>query len=314
MNDNIWLHRFAVLLSFCTLFLIFAGGMVTSTGSGLAVPDWPLSYGQVFPPMVGGIFYEHGHRLVATAVGILTIVLAVWLWKREDRAWMRRLGVGALMLVIVQGVLGGLTVLLLLPIAVSVAHAGIAELFFCTTVAIAVFTSPKWKASRARIEDHGGIPLGALTKAAAAAIYVQILLGALMRHTSSGLAIPDFPLSFGQLIPPQFTRQILVNFAHRCGALAVAVLVVLLLVAVLRRQEARALRTPAVLLFCALCGQVTLGAFTVWSGKAEVITTFHVAGGAFTLACGLILALVAHRVLLPAAAGDAAVGAAGVNA
>src|SRR2546430_667010 len=109
------LHRFAVFLMCCTVCLLFAGAMVKSTGSGLAVPDWPLSYGQVMPPMVGGVFYEHGHRMVATTVGILMVVLAVWLARREPRRWVRRLGLLAVGAVVAQGVLGGLTVIFLLP-------------------------------------------------------------------------------------------------------------------------------------------------------------------------------------------------------
>src|SRR5437667_2183294 len=122
-------HRLCLALSACTLFLIFVGGLVTSTGSGLSVPDWPLSYGRLMPPMVGGIFYEHGHRMVASAVGLLTVVLAVWLSRREPRAWVRRLGYAALAAVVAQGVLGGLTVIFLLPTAVSVAHACLAQTF-----------------------------------------------------------------------------------------------------------------------------------------------------------------------------------------
>src|SRR5216117_3362962 len=112
---NRWAYRFCAALAGCTLFLIFVGGLVTSTESGLSVPDWPLSYGRLMPPMVGGIFYEHGHRMVATSVGILTVILAVGLYRREKRAWVRRLGYGALAAVVLQGVLGGLTVLFLLP-------------------------------------------------------------------------------------------------------------------------------------------------------------------------------------------------------
>ena len=143
------LHRFAQFVAGCTVLLVLAGSLVTSTGSGLAVPDWPTTYGWnmfTFPPSkwVGGIFYEHGHRLIASTVGFLTIILAVWLWLREPRRWMRWLGVGALGAVIAQGVLGGLTVLFFLPAAISTAHAGLAEIFFCLAVAIALFTSPRW--------------------------------------------------------------------------------------------------------------------------------------------------------------------------
>src|ERR1043165_7610805 len=140
-TPSIWLHRYCVLLAFCTLMLIMAGGMVTSTGSGLSVPDWPTTYGQnmfTYPPSkwVGGIFYEHGHRLIASTVGVLTIVLAAWLWIADPRRWMKWLGVAALGAVILQGVLGGITVLFFLPAPVSTAHAGLAEIFFCMTVAI----------------------------------------------------------------------------------------------------------------------------------------------------------------------------------
>src|SRR5437867_1095975 len=112
---NAWLHRYTILLAVCTLFLVIAGAAVTSHEAGLSVPDWPLSYGKLMPPMIGGIFYEHGHRMVATTVGMLTIVLAIWLWRTDRRRWMRRLGFIALVAVIAQGLLGGATVIFMLP-------------------------------------------------------------------------------------------------------------------------------------------------------------------------------------------------------
>src|SRR5215471_9285423 len=143
------LHRFAKLLAVCTVFLILAGSLVTRHDAGLSVPDWPTSYGWnmfTFPPSmwVANILYEHGHRLIASTVGFLTIIMAVWLWIAEPRRWLRWFGVAALGSVIAQGVLGGLTVLFYLPAAISTAHAGLAEIFFCMTVAIAIFTSPGW--------------------------------------------------------------------------------------------------------------------------------------------------------------------------
>src|SRR5438132_10233457 len=117
-----WLHRYAILVAVCTLLLVVAGASVTSKEAGLSVPDWPLSYGQVMPQMTGGVFFEHGHRMIATTVGMLTIVLTVWLWRVEPRAWMKKLGLVSLGAVILQGVLGGLTVLLLLPPPVSISH------------------------------------------------------------------------------------------------------------------------------------------------------------------------------------------------
>ena len=139
------LHRFSIFLAICTLFLVAAGASVTSNQAGLSVPDWPLSYGQVMPEMKGGVFFEHGHRMIASAVGFLTIILAIWLWRFENGRWMRSLGWAALAAVIAQGVFGGMTVLFLLPKAVSISHACLAQVFFATTVAIALFTSPGWR-------------------------------------------------------------------------------------------------------------------------------------------------------------------------
>ena len=135
----LWLHRYAKLVAASTVLLIAAGGMVTSTGSGLSVPDWPNSYGYFmfsFPldKMVGGICYEHGHRMIASTVGFLTIILAAWTWRVEPRRWVRWLGVAALGAVILQGLLGGLTVLFFLPAPISIGHAGLAQLFFCITL------------------------------------------------------------------------------------------------------------------------------------------------------------------------------------
>src|SRR3954463_1862952 len=136
-NENV--HRFAIFVACCTFFLLVAGALVTSNDAGLSVPDWPLSYGSLTPPMVGGIFYEHGHRVIAATVGLLSIVLAVWLWRVESRAWVRWLGIAAVGAVVAQGILGGLTVLFFLPPAVSSAHAALAQLFFCTILSIALF-------------------------------------------------------------------------------------------------------------------------------------------------------------------------------
>src|SRR5262249_27902360 len=159
-----------------------AGGLVTSNDAGLSVPDWPLSYGKLMPPMEGGIFYEHGHRMVAAAVGLLTIILAVWLWRGERRIWLRRLGLIGLAAVILQGVLGGLPVIFLLPKPVSISHACLAELFFCTMVAIALFTSAGWQAGSRLVEDLGSPSLHTLSVATAACVLAQIALGAAARH------------------------------------------------------------------------------------------------------------------------------------
>lgn len=294
-----WLHRFAWFLAALTLLLITAGGMVTSTDSGLAVPDWPNTYGHFmfsFPMknMVGGIFYEHGHRLIASTVGFLTIILAIWIWKVDARRWMRRLGLVALAAVIVQGVLGGITVLYFLPAPVSVAHAGLAEIFFCLTVAIAVFTSPRWLAPASAPVDDA--MLRRVAAAATVLVYVQILLGATMRHTGAGLAIPDFPLAFGRLVPHVWNFGVAIHYSHRVGAVIVTLAILAAAGHVFYHHRGRrGLTRPATLLLLLVASQITLGAFVVLSGRQEIINTAHVANGALVLVTSLVLTLHAFR-------------------
>jgi heme a synthase len=288
--NNIGLHRYAVLTACATLLLIVAGGLVTSTESGLSVPDWPLSYGRLMPPMVGGIFYEHGHRMVATAVGLLSIGLVVWLSRREPRAWVRRLGWAALGAVVAQGVLGGLTVLFLLPTAISVAHACLAQTFFCLVVAIAVVTSPRWREGRPA-QPAAVFRIGAWTTAA---VWIQLLIGAVMRHDKAGLAIPDFPLALGRVIPPFSSFPVAIHFAHRAWALVVAGSVVACLVAALRARRAGLVRAGTVLASLAAV-QIALGAATVLTRKSVPIATAHVATGALLLVTALAFTLGARR-------------------
>jgi cytochrome c oxidase assembly protein subunit 15 len=275
--------------------------MVTSTGSGLAVPDWPLSYGQLMPPMVGGIFYEHGHRMIATLVGLLTIGLAVWLHRRETRPWLKKLGWVALGAVCFQGLLGGLTVIFFLPTAISISHAGLAELFFALTVAIALFTSPGWKKPVVRSEVRRSVRFRTLTLWTAIAVYVQILLGALMRHTGAGLAIPDFPLAFGGLIPPQLEGAVLVHFLHRLGALVVTIMIIWMVVRTVREHRHHGeLHRPVWLMLSLLVVQIALGGFTIWSGKEPLITSLHVVTGAAMWGTSVYLALRARKHLAQA--------------
>ena len=297
------LHLFAVLVAASTALLIFAGGLVTSTGSGLSVPDWPNTYGRfmlAFPmdKMVGGIFYEHSHRLIASSVGLLIVVLAIWLWAAEPRRWVRRLGYIALAAVIIQGILGGITVLWFLPDAISIAHAGLAQLVFCLTVSIALFTSLGWRRAYTRAQP----PLvndGTLQRVAAmmtAGVYAQIIVGATMRHTDAGLAIPDFPLAFGQLVPPFWNAGIAVHYAHRVGALLVSALILAAAGHVVYHHRDRAeLRRPLWLLLVLLATQITLGALTVLSGKHYVINSLHVVTGAMVLGTSLVLTMRACR-------------------
>jgi cytochrome c oxidase assembly protein subunit 15 len=287
-----WRHWWAVGTCAATLFLIFAGGLVTSTESGLAVPDWPLSYGMLMPPMVGGVFYEHGHRMVATFVGMLTLVLAVWTARTEPRAGVRKLAWGALAAVISQGLLGGLTVIFLLPAPISIFHACLAQAFFCITVTLAFVTSREWIEAGPRAEDVAGVRGAAA--AATGVVFAQLFLGALMRHTGAGLAIPDFPLALGQVVPPLESAPVVVHFLHRLGAVAVVGAIVHLARQAYRSRDGR-LRRPATALLLLVAAQVALGAATVLSQKAVTPTTTHVATGAAVLGLAWFLTLRSRR-------------------
>lgn len=299
-----WLRRFTKLVALSTLFLIFAGAMVTSTGSGLAVPDWPLSYGMLMPPMVAGILFEHGHRLIAASVGFLVVIQAIWLQLREPKRFVRILGWTSLGAVLAQGLLGGLTVLFLLPHAISIAHAGLAEIFFCINVSIAFFTSKSFASLRDR--PRVDAPVSA-TSVLVVLVYLQILAGALVRHLGAGLAIPDFPLSFGRVVPAFASAAIAANFIHRLGALLVTIAMI---VAVTKALRQPALRRAAFVVIAVVALQIFLGAEVVWSGSAKeyhslagdaamkhaAITSFHVMTGAATLAASLLLALATRSV------------------
>lgn len=297
-TPGVWHHRYARFVAACTLLLIAAGGMVTSTGSGLSVPDWPTTYGWnmfTFPisKWVGGIRYEHSHRLIASTVGILTIGLAIWTWRVEPRRWVRRLAFAALGVVILQGLLGGITVLLFLPAAVSIGHAGLAQIFFCLTVTIALVTSRGWKYTVDPVDDG---TLRRLASATTGLVYAQILVGATMRHNDAGLAIPDFPLAFGRVVPHVWNAAVAIHFAHRVGAVIVSLAILALAGHVLyHHRRRRELTRPALALVMLVSMQITLGAFVIWSGKDAIINTAHVVNGALVLATSLLLTLRTFR-------------------
>ncbi len=288
----LWVHRLAVALMVATLLLIAIGASVTSTGSGLAVPDWPLSFGQVFPPMVGGVLYEHSHRVAAAVVGMLTITLMVVMTRWESRAWLRWMSRTAAVAVVLQGLLGGITVLWLLPTAISVSHACLAQAFLCLAVTLAVCTGPSWQQRWASREEVAQPRLVVLAGVTTGMIYVQLVLGALMRHTGAGLAIADFPLAFGRLLPPLDSPAVRIHFLHRVGAVAVTLCVVWTVTRVIRQHaEERQLLRPALTLSGLLLAQLTLGALTIWTRRAVLPVTAHVAVGAAVLAMSLFLTL-----------------------
>src|SRR6266403_1617064 len=186
-RSTTWLNRFAWFTTVVTLFLICSGGMVTSKGVGLAVPDWPTTFGYnmfLFPvsKWIGGIFFEHTHRLIASAVGFLTIILALWLWRSEDREWVRNLGLIAVASVVLQGVLGGLRVTMLKD-EIGIFHACLAQAFLGLLVVIALVTSRFWRSlSSATVAGNKLRALRTVALLTTAAIYIQLGLGAMMRH------------------------------------------------------------------------------------------------------------------------------------
>jgi len=321
---NKLLKFYTLILAFCTFLLIIAGGLVTSTDSGLSVPDWPLSYGKVMPPMVGGILYEHGHRMIASTVGFLTVILVILAFRKEERSWLRKLSIIALVAVVLQGILGGLTVLYLLPTWISVSHATLAQTFFCVVSAIAVFESFWWQdTTTPLVDEKRGRSLLTFGFVAVGAVYIQLILGALMRHTGSGLAVPDFPLAYGQLFPslspdalnqyntslilkdirlaadgPISGDQIIIHMMHRLWAVVTAILVMTFAYRLLRQsRNSTKLRIPAIALFILIPLQITLGALTVLTRKAVDVTTIHVASGALILVISVVATLMVYRII-----------------
>ncbi len=291
-----WLSRYAKLVVLATLGLIFLGGMVTSTNAGLSVPDWPTSYGYnmfTFPisRWVGGVFFEHTHRLFASGVGLLTTILAIWIWKVETRKSVRNLGVGAFFLVAVQGVLGGLRVTEL-SVALAIVHACTAQAFLCILVVLATALSPRWIAGKWECSVRTLPAVSRLGWILVAMVYLQLILGAVTRHMRAGLAIGDFPLAFGHLIPPMWSPQIAIHYSHRIGGLCVFFLALALMICVLTYfRNDRDFVLPAVGIMILVFFQIALGAHIIWLAKAPVVTTLHVVNGAIILGTSLLLAM-----------------------
>ncbi len=304
------LHRLATLVAVCTLGLVVAGGLVTSTGAGLSVPDWPSSLGRFvlavpYSQLAGSVLYGQGHRIIAVVVGLLTIILAGWIWATDRRGWMRGLGAVAVIAILVQALLGGRTVLEELPAGLSVAHAGAAHLFFALTVALALLTSRGWLRGpgegtdvKALVRDR---TLFALTLVTPALVFAEILLGATMRHTVAARAIPDFPLSFGSLVPSldQLAAfPVAIHFAHRVAALGVMVFAFATAGHVWYQPRSGELKRPAGLLVVLVILQMALGGLSVLTLENPVVSTGHVVAGALMLATLVVLALRVRRPLV----------------
>ena len=296
-EDHPWLHRYAMFVAFCTFLLVIAGALVTGNDAGLSVPSWPTSLaGQqglstvgIFhmPSMVAGIKFEHGHRMIAGTVGIFTILLAIWVWIKDSRRWVRWVGFAAVMAVLAQAVLGGITVLWFLPVAISTAHAALAQIFFCLASSLAFFTSSDWRWGEAKLEDRSTPSLGQLTVVTTGAILVQLIFGAVYRHSSNASIAP-----------------------HVVGACVVTLLIGWVVFSIfVRFAKQPGLLQPALLLGGLLVAQLFLGVGSYMMKLAARnapqpqppvvdITTTHVAVGALLLLASLYLAYQARRFLV----------------
>jgi cytochrome c oxidase assembly protein subunit 15 len=318
-----WLNRFAWLTCVVTLLLICSGGMVTSKNVGLAVPDWPTTFGYnmfLFPvsKWVGGILFEHTHRLMGSVVGFLTIILTVWLWLRQDRRSVRNMGIVALAGVILQGILGGLRVTMMRD-QIGIFHACIAQAFLGILVVIALMTTNFWRSiSNAIVDQRKFAPLKTLAIAITIAIYVQLALGATMRHQHRDLSILDFPTANGAWIPDTSAAalakinawrdagglsdvtafQIWLQMAHRFLALVIAIAVIAFCLRVWRdAPHFAALKRLSLFWIVLVACQIALGAWIIWSNKAADIATSHVALGAVMLSFGVSISAICWRIL-----------------
>lgn len=280
-------HRFAIVLACWTFLLIIAGALVTSNDAGLSVPDWPTSFGSWYkiPKLVGGVKFEHTHRMIAQGAGLLTIILCIWTWRSEKRRWLRILAYTALGTVIAQGILGGITVLFYLPPAVSSAHAALAQTFFCIAVVIAMFTGKQWIEEQPRVEfDQRRPTLFTLTLLSIFVLYVQLILGALFRHHG---------LSWW----PHVLNAVVVSFVLAWTAVRALSLY----------SHIEAVRRPAILMLSLMIAQLCLG-FTAFLTRVEwgkdavqpelpmvLATVAHVAVGALLLATTVVLAIQVWR-------------------
>jgi len=320
-------HRLALITAAATFPLIFMGGLVTSHRAGMSVPDWPNSWGYnmfTFPPSkwVGGILFEHTHRLAGAAVGFLAILLVAAAWTTDRRRWVRWTAVAVLLAVCVQGTIGGLRVVLSQR-DLAIVHGIAAQLFFCFIATFCVMTSRFWTERRTLPDSNAIRRVLILSVCTAIVLLVQLVIGAIMRHSDAGLAIPDFPTSYGNLLPPmhidaafrseaihQFGTnlglsrvtlfQIWIHFAHRIGATLVTISVIVLATTILLRLRDQPAFTRLAWAILALLGtQITLGILTVLLRKPADIASAHVAVGALLLVTTWVIAMRAIGIVRP---------------
>ena len=295
-------YRFAVLTSCCTVLLLMAGALVTNNDAGDSVPDWPLAYGRLIPPLIGGIRFEYTHRVVAGIVAILTLILAIWLTFAKVKPLAKALGWIAFVLVLAQATLGALRVYEVHPMVSATAHATLAQIFFITVVGLSLYLSPWWNTELPRLQDSKSPSLRTLTALTTLTILAQLILGAAFRHGAFG-------------IDP-----------HLVGAGVVTVMVVWAGRAAKKRfRENRDLRRATILLHAFFGLQILLG-FAAWYAVRVIapespqptvafvtLTVAHVLGGALTLAASVIFTLTAFR-LIPGAAAESQMAHSGERA
>jgi len=278
-------HKFALFVFCWTILLLVAGALVTSNDAALAGPDWPTSYGTFTPPMYGGILYEHSHRLVAGALGILLIIEAIVIWKYEQRRWLRWFALAAVGGVIAQAILGGQVVIQLLHYWLPVLHACFAQIMFGAILSLAVFTSKWWTDAHAVLEDRGSISIHSIVIVNAVVTFLQVFLGAGFRHQ-------DMPI-----------------WPHMAGALVVLG-VMIWSAAVLRRRfdASRELAFGRTLLHSTVSTQILLGGAAYWSRLITrdapqpmptmvLLTVVHTVFGALVFAASILVVLMCYRLV-----------------
>jgi len=298
-----WYTRAVVI---AVLLLIFKGALVTSHNAGLAVPDWPTTFGEnmfLYPYRlwIGGVFFEHGHRVLASAIGLLTVILCMWLWLKPPSLILKILGITALIMVCLQGTLGGLTVIYKLPDVISIAHGILGQTFFLVTITIAFLTNKAVKENIDNSPSSAKLSLSRLGCLATAALYFQLLLGAMTRHGEAGLAVLDFPTIGGSYIPlfnstmmeainqlreakfmaPVSVYQVTCHILHRFGAIIVSGVLCYFAAKTLTKNPKMFTSAFGILILTLL--QVILGIATILSGRQPFITSFHVLTGAILL-------------------------------
>lgn len=298
---------FAALGGAWVFVLVTLGAFTTTIGAGMAFADWPLSNGSVNPE--GwlddiAMFAEHSHRLSGTMMGLITLTTALWLWKREPRRWLRRLGWAALAIVVIQGVLGGTRVLLdavhvpgfemTLGQMLRIPHGILAQVYVCLLIAIAASLSRRWIEQRTPV----ACTLRRAGTICVVLLLLQLIIAATMRHNHAGLAIPTFPYSTieGDILPAHWDYRVVLNFAHRVMAVVLSVALIWFAIKVWTDRGASLLMKSGASIMVGLLGaQIMLGAHVIWQLREPHVTTGHVVVGTLLLATTFWLTWLAHR-------------------